>query len=169
MHATPRTHRYVVSVDWTGNEGVGTSSYTSYKRDHVIASGQKPVIQGSSDPSFRGDAGRWNPEELLVAALSACHKLWYLHLCSANGIAVTSYSDQACGTMEEDEAGGGRFVHVKLRPMVTICHGQDRGLASRLHHDANARCFIANSVNFQVEHDPIVEWDGRDFRFQAEG
>lgn len=159
MPIVPKLHHYHVSVAWTGNEGEGTSSYTSYKRDHLVSSGEKPSIPGSSDPSFRGNSKRWNPEELLVASLSACHKLWYLHLCSASGITVLSYSDHAEGTMVEDESGGGRFVSVILRPQVTICVGQDRDMATRLHHEAHGKCFIANSVNFPVDHEPLVQWE----------
>jgi organic hydroperoxide reductase OsmC/OhrA len=114
---TQRTYR--VTVNWTGNRGPGTSTYDGYARDHTIRAGSKPDIPGSSDPAFRGDHGRWNPEELLVAAVSACHKLWYLHLCADAGIAVLSYRDDAEGTMVEDEAGG-KLTHVILRPQVTV-------------------------------------------------
>ncbi|MBB5060150.1 organic hydroperoxide reductase OsmC/OhrA [Granulicella aggregans] len=146
-------------MKWTGNEGSGTSGYTSYTRDHVITSGLKRPIEGSSDPAFRGDVKRWNPEELLVASISACHKLWYLHLCSASGVTVLNYTDVAEGVMEENETGGGHFVHVILRPHVTICTGEDRDTALRLHRDAHSKCFIANSVNFPVTHDPVVHWE----------
>jgi hypothetical protein len=66
-----RTHRYTVTVPWTGNTGSGTSDYRAYSRSHEITSAQpKPAIPGSADPLFRGDKTRWNPEELLIAALS---------------------------------------------------------------------------------------------------
>jgi organic hydroperoxide reductase OsmC/OhrA len=112
-----RTHRYAVIVRWTGNTGSGTSGYRSYKRDYEIASTLgKPPIPGSSDPAFRGDATRWNPEEMLVAALSACHKLWYLHLCAEEGVIVKEYFDDAEGLMEETPDGSGRFLKVTLKP-----------------------------------------------------
>jgi len=149
-------HTYEVSVEWTGNRGEGTSSYRAYGRDHTIGAGAKPPIPGSSDLAFRGDAARWSPEDLLVAALSACHKLWYLHLCSVNGIAVLTYRDEAVGTMVEDAATGGRFTRVVLRPRVTVRPGDDTELATRLHHDAHTKCFVANSVNFPVEHEPTI-------------
>ena len=131
-----KQHTYRVTVDWTGNRGPGTAAYDSYARDHTISAGVKPDIAGSSDPAFHGDPGRWNPEELLVAAISACHKLWYLHLCADAGIAVLSYRDQAQGRMIEDPAGG-RFTRVVLRPQVTVRPGDDMELARRLHHDAH--------------------------------
>ena len=150
-----REHHYRVSVEWTGNKGTGTSGYRSYARDYVIRSGARPVIAGSSDPAFLGDAARWNPEDLLVASAAACHKLWYLHLCADAGIAVLAYVDDAEGTMVEAEAG--RFTKIVLRPRVTIRAGDDLELAKRLHHAAHEQCFIANSLNFPVLCEPAFE------------
>ena len=151
-----KDHRYTTVVEWTGNTGSGTSSYRAYSRQHRISSpGQpKPSIPGSSDPGFRGDAACWNPEEFLVASLSACHQLWYLHLCADAGLVITSYVDRAEGVMTEDADGGGRFRVVTLRPVVTFAPGADLDHARELHHEAHRLCFIANSVNFPVEHEP---------------
>lgn len=148
-------HRYAVRVEWTGNRGEGTTGYRDYDRSHLIEAGGKPPIPGSSDPAFRGEAGRWNPEELLVASVSACHKLWYLHLCCEAGIAVQAYRDDAEGLMAEGPEGG-RFTRVTLRPHVTIRAEDDAELAARLHHKAHERCFIANSVNFPIDCEPTV-------------
>jgi organic hydroperoxide reductase OsmC/OhrA len=136
-------------VEWRAN-GEGTKGYTRYSRNHAIVAADKPEILGSSDPVFRGDAGRYSPEELLVASLSACHMLWYLHLCAVSRITVIEYLDEATGAMEESADGGGRFVRVVLRPRVTIAAG-DRNRALALHDDAHHHCFIANSVNFPVD------------------
>jgi organic hydroperoxide reductase OsmC/OhrA len=152
-----REHTYRVNIEWTGNKGTGTSDYRSYGRDHTIRFASKPDISGSSDPAFRGDSQKWNPEELLVASLSACHKLSYLHLCAASGIAVQTYRDEAVGTMVEDGNGSAKFVRVLLRPHVTIRAHDDAELAKKLHHEAHAKCFIANSVNFPVENEPVIE------------
>jgi len=157
MAASHRDHQYHVSVEWSGNTGQGTANYAAYSRDHIVSCGEKPVILGSSDPAFRGDPKRWNPEELLVASLSACHKLWYLHLCSAAGITVREYRDDASGSMLEEPGGGGRFTRVQLRPRVTVDATDDVDLATRLHHEAHSKCFIANSVSFSVEHEPTVK------------
>jgi organic hydroperoxide reductase OsmC/OhrA len=151
-----RTHRYAVTMEWTGNTGSGTSGYRAYERSHEITAGDKPPIAGSSDPNFRGDARRWNPEELLVASLSACHQLWYLHLCADAGIVVTAYIDRAEGVMVEDATGGGHFERVVLRPLVTLAAGSDAERARALHPTAHERCFIANSVNFPVDHEPEI-------------
>lgn len=150
-------HEYAVEVIWTGNRGRGTSNYTAYSRDHLIRAGAKPHIDGSSDPAFRGDAKRWNPEDLLVASLSACHKLWYLHLCAEAGIRVVAYRDTAVGTMIEERESGGRFVRTLLRPLVHVSAEDDVSLALELHHKAHEKCFIANSVNFPVDISPNVE------------
>jgi organic hydroperoxide reductase OsmC/OhrA len=151
-----RKHTYSVTVRWTGNNGTGTSGYRDYQRSHDISADGKPVIAASSDAAFRGDRSRWNPEELLLAALSSCHQLAYLHLCAVAGVVVAGYVDEAQGVMEETADGGGRFTSVLLRPKVTVASG-DRNKAKELHHEAHAKCFIANSVNFPVECEPEIE------------
>ncbi|TAM77938.1 OsmC family peroxiredoxin [bacterium] len=151
-----REHRYTATVEWTGNTGTGTSSYRAYERKYEIAAAGKPPILASSDPHFRGDATRYNPEDLLVASLSSCHMLWYLHLCAQAGIVVTRYVDAAEGVMIEESDGGGRFARVTLRPQITVQAGADLTRARTLHHDAHVKCFIANSVKFPVECEPAI-------------
>lgn len=152
-----KRHTYSTRTEWTGNLGTGTSGYRAYARDHEISAAGKPAVPASSDPAFRGDPARYNPEELLVASLSSCHMLWYLHLCADAGVVVTHYADDATGTMAETEDGGGHFVEVALRPRVRVAAGADRDLAARLHDRAHHLCFIANSVNFPVTCDPSIE------------
>ena len=151
-----KEHHYGTRLRWTGNRGEGTSQYRAYDRDHLLSAEGKPEIPGSSDPSFRGDPQRYNPEELLVASLSACHMLWYLHLCSTAGVVVVDYTDAAAGTMEETPDGGGYFKVVVLRPVITVSEQSMVEKAMALHHEANKLCFIANSVNFPVRHEPVV-------------
>ncbi|ACB95323.1 OsmC family protein [Beijerinckia indica] len=151
-----KVHRYEVRLRWSGNRGSGTASYGSYGRSHELHVPDKPAILGSADLAFRGEVDRWNPEELLVGSLSACHQLWYLHLCADAGIVVVAYEDQAEGLMIEDADGTGRFSQVVLRPCVTIARGSDSAQALKLHHEANAKCFIARSMNFPVLHEPTV-------------
>jgi organic hydroperoxide reductase OsmC/OhrA len=156
-----KEHHYLTRLRWTGNRGEGTSNYRSYDRDHVLSAGGKPEIAGSSDPAFRGNPDRYNPEELLVASLSSCHLLWYLHLCAVNGVVVVDYEDSAAGIMQEAENGSGRFSAVILRPVVTVREAGMRERAMALHHEANQYCFIANSVNFPVRHEPVVRVEGQ--------
>ena len=151
-----KMHNYETRTVWTGNTGTGTSGYRDYERAHEISAAGKAVIVGSSDPNLRGDAARYNPEELLVASLSACHMLWYLHLCAESGIVVTAYEDDARGTMIETAAGGGHFTEVTLHPVVTLQAG-NRALAEQLHERAHALCFIANSMNFPVRCEPTIQ------------
>jgi len=146
-----KQHTYRCELEWTGNDGHGTQNYTSYRRDHVIRVVGKPDIPASSDPSFRGDKTRYNPEELLVASLSSCHMLWYLHLCAVNKITVLDYRDAAEGHMRENADGSGEFVSVTLRPRALIAERDKETLACELHHKAHSLCFISRSVNFQVE------------------
>ena len=149
-------HTYDVVVTWTGNLGTGTSGYRNYSRNHEVAADGPGVLAGSSDPTFRGDKARWNPEQLLVASLAQCHMLWYLHLCADAGVVVTAYVDQPVGTMVTT-AKGGRFTEVVLRPRVTVTSPDMVEAATRLHADARRACCIASSVNFPVRHEPTVE------------
>ena len=145
-----RQHTYRILTEWTGNTGEGTSTYRSYTRDHVFSAEGKPSILGSSDPAFRGNPARYNPEDLMVAALSSCHMLSYLHLCAINNLVVESYEDEAIGTMAESADGGGRFTSVELRPKIRFRGDADLVKAAELHEEAHHVCFIANSVNFPV-------------------
>ena len=151
-----KEHIYETALVWTGNLGDGTKAYKGYSRAHEISIAGKPIIVGSSDPHFNGDASRYNPEELLVAALSACHMLYYLHLCADFGIVVTNYRDGATGKMIETTNGGGHFTEVVLKPRVVISKESDAEKAHELHHKAHELCFIANSVNFVVRAEPEI-------------
>lgn len=154
--AKNKTHSFNIDVTWIGNKGRGTASYTSYERSHEISGDGKPVIFGSSDPAFRGDTSRYNPEELLVASLSACHMLWYLNLCADAHIVAMNYTDKAVGVMVVTEDGGGHFTEVTLKPAVTVTKDADLSLAKELHQKAHHLCFIANSVNFPVRVEPLI-------------
>ncbi|POH69043.1 peroxiredoxin [Cryobacterium zongtaii] len=149
-------HHYAVQIHWTGNRGTGTSSYRAYGRDHVLTSSGKEPIAGSADRTFHGDADRWNPEELLLGALSQCHLLSYLHVAARHGVVVVGYSDDAIGTMAQTADGGGHFTAATLRPRVTIADPDQAELAQSLHSEASKACFIAASVNFPVGHEPII-------------
>jgi len=146
----PKQHFYTLEIKWTGNKGEGTSHYKSYDRNHIIQAVDKDIIQASSDPAFLGDKTKYNPEELLVASLSSCHMLWFLHLCADNGVIVMDYTDNPEGIMIETENGSGRFKEVVLRPKVIVSDASMIEKVSELHHKAHDFCFIANSVNFPV-------------------
>jgi organic hydroperoxide reductase OsmC/OhrA len=150
-------HHYKLTTQWVGNKGTGTSDYKSYERNHDISISGKEMLHCSSDPNFRGDKTRQNPEELLVASLSGCHMLWYLHLCAVNGVIVLEYIDEATGSMQENNDGSGQFIEVVLKPVVTVKEKSMTDKANSLHHDANKMCFIARSMNFPVNHIPTTK------------
>ena len=157
-----RHHHYETTTVWNGDRGRGTADTGAYDRLYDTSCHGRATLEGSSDPAFRGDERRWNPELLLVAALSQCHLLSYLHRCAIGGVTVTGYTDNAVGVMLEDDDGGGHFEEVILRPVVTVADPSMIELASRLHEEASKRCFIASSVNFPVRHEPqIVVGKGR--------
>lgn len=147
-------HQFSVGVTWQGDLGSGTSSFRAYSREHSVTAEGCDPIAGSSARVFHGDAGRWNPEQLLIASLSQCHMLSYLHSAAAHGIVVTAYTDAATGTLRQ-VGDGGHLREVTLRPAVTISSG-DPALASRLHDEAAENCFIAASVNFPVHREPTI-------------
>jgi organic hydroperoxide reductase OsmC/OhrA len=149
------THTYATVVTWAGNRGTGTSGYRDYGREHEISADGPAPIAGSSDPTFRGEKSRWNPEQLLLASLSQCHMLQYLHFCAEAGVVVTDYVDEARGSMVT-RANNGRFAEVVLAPRVTVTSADMVERATALHEDAHHACFIANSVNFPVRHEPTV-------------
>jgi organic hydroperoxide reductase OsmC/OhrA len=151
-----KNHRYATTMEWKGNLGKGTSDYKAYSRNFEISAIGKPVLLGSSDPAFRGEATRYNPEEILVAAISSCHMLWYLHLCAVNGVIVLEYADNALGNMVEHTNGSGEFTEVTLKPLVKVADQSMIEKAIHLHHDAAKMCFIARSVNFPILHEPSV-------------
>jgi organic hydroperoxide reductase OsmC/OhrA len=149
-----RRHEYETETTWTGDRGQGTASFRAYDRHYETTAPGRPAIAGSSDPAFRGDPERWNPELLLVAALSQCHLLSFLHRCAVNDVVVTGYRDRAAGVMAENADGGGRFEEVILRPVVTVAAAAMADRTEALHGEAAALCFIASSVNFPVRHEP---------------
>ena|SRR5215471_274875 len=151
-----KEHHYELTIDWTGNKGEGTKNYTAYTRNHTISANGKPDILGSSDPAFRGDATRYNPEDLFLSSVSTCHMLWYLHLCAVNEIAVLEYTDTPLGIVSENKDGSGKFESVTLRPKVKLTPESDAAKAIALHEDVHRYCFIANSVNFEIAVEPKV-------------
>jgi organic hydroperoxide reductase OsmC/OhrA len=152
----PRVHDYQVTVRWTGNRGTGTSDYRAYGRDHQVeAEGKEPIL-GSSDPEYRGDPARWNPEELLVSAVAQCHALWYLHLAAEAGVVVTDYVDAPIGTVDGTTDGAGQFREVVLYPTVTVAAPEMVAKARALHDEVGQKCTIARSVAFPVRHEPTI-------------
>jgi organic hydroperoxide reductase OsmC/OhrA len=147
-----KSHHYELTLTWTGNTGMGTSSYRAYERSHIVSIKGKPDLLTTADPAFRGDAAKHNPEDLLLTALSSCHMLSYLYVCSVAGIIVVDYTDEAVGTMTESSDGSGRFTEVILHPKVIVAEASMLEQAEALHAKANALCYIANSVNFPVKH-----------------
>ncbi|MFD1712862.1 OsmC family protein [Amnibacterium flavum] len=148
-------HSFALDLEWVGNRGTGTSGYREYGRQGVLSAPGKQPIDGSSARVFHGDSDRWNPEELLIAALAECHMLSYLHTAVRHGVTVLGYTDSPTGTMVQ-EGNGGHFTRVVLRPAVRISDPAQIELAQSLHREASADCFIAASVNFPVDHEPTT-------------
>jgi organic hydroperoxide reductase OsmC/OhrA len=147
-----KEHHYNLEIEWTGNTGSGTQNYKTYERSHVLRKDNKVNIALSSDPAFRGDTSKHNPEELLLASVSSCHMLWYLHFCSVEGINVLAYVDSPEGIMVEKKDGSGQFTEITLKPSITLENKEMKEKANQLHKKAHHFCFIANSCNFPIHH-----------------
>ena len=152
-----KQHNYKLTTKWTGNKGSGTDDYRNYERSHSIFIDGKPEILASSDAPFRGDITKHNPEDFLLSAISSCHMLWYLHLCADAGVVVVDYTDNATAVMVEVPTGGGHFTEATLNPVVTVTDASMIDRANELHKKANEKCFIANSLNFKVRHNPTCK------------
>ncbi len=152
-----KIHTYNVDTAWTGNTGAGTANYRSYERSLTVSCTKKVDILCTSDTAYNGDPTKHNPEELLLASISSCHMLWYLHLCSVAGIVVTNYTDQAVATMVETSDGGGHFTEAILHPVIHVTDESMIEQAMQLHAQANKLCYIANSCNFPIRHEAVIE------------
>ncbi|MDT3403163.1 OsmC family protein [Mucilaginibacter terrae] len=152
-----KQHNYSSTLTWTGNTGEGTVSYRSYERSYTISIENKAIIEGSSDPNFRGDRTKHNPEEMLLMSLSSCHMLWFLHFCSEAGVNVVAYTDVTSALMVEEANGSGYFTEATLKPHVVVSNESMLAQLDELHHKANKYCFIANSVKFPIKHEGMGE------------
>lgn len=151
------THEYTTTIRWTGNRGAGTRTYRGYDRTWDISTPAKALVHCSNDPLLGGDPAKHNPEDLLLASLSSCHMLWYLHLASEAGIVVHGYTDSPIGLGETLSTGAGRFLSATLRPLVVVGKAADLERADKLHHEVHQYCFIARSVNFPVAYEARYE------------
>ena len=160
MSKNPKTHEYTARIRWTGNRGTGTSAYKAYERTWDLMSDGKAVVHCSNDPLLGGDPARYNPEDLLIAAVASCHMLWYLHLCANAGVTVLSYEDDPVGLGEGEPSGAGRFLSMTLRPAISITADSDEQAAREIHGKIHRYCFIARSVNFPVHCQPVITKQG---------
>jgi organic hydroperoxide reductase OsmC/OhrA len=157
----PGVHYFEAQLTWTGASAAGSPSEESatgrtdgtHRREFRGDVSGKPSLFLSAAPEYRGDASRHNPEDLLVLSLASCHALAYLSLCEKCRLEVRSYEDHPVGELAKHD-GAIRFTKVRLRPRVVFAPGADLVRAEKLHADARRYCFIANSVNFPVEHAP---------------
>ena len=152
----PKLHRYEVQVEWTGNQGTGTSSYEGYTRDHRLIAPGKEALACSADSAFRGDPSRYNPEELFIASIASCHMLWYLHLCADAGVRVLAYEDRPTGILAESGMQAGELTVVALHPRVEVEREYEVETARALHEQAHALCFLARSVRTPIRIEPLV-------------
>jgi len=153
--STAEEGRFECRLVWSGAAKGPTTSYEAYSREYRVDFDGKPSLKGSAAPKYRGEPSLQNPEDWLVAALSACHCLSYLALCARAGVQVIAYEDEVYGHMDRVD-GAVRFTEVMLHPKVSIAPGADAEKARALHERAHAVCFIANSVNFPVRNTPTI-------------
>jgi len=148
--------RFTSHLEWIGAGKGSTRDPASFSRDLRVSIGTR-TLEMSSAPAFRGDPSRNNPEQLFVAALSACQTLTYLFLAAKNGIVVVAYVDEGEGWLERS-SGTMRMSRVTLRPLIVLADGADANKARELVDQAHAQCFIANSVTTDVSIEPRIEF-----------
>jgi organic hydroperoxide reductase OsmC/OhrA len=144
--------RHVAEVSWRSD---GEFASGRYSRRHEIRFDGGAVVAGSSSPDVvplpMSDAAAVDPEECLVAAVAACHMLWFLSLAQNEGLEVASYRDAAEGEMGRIGPGRMAIVRIALRPEIEFGGpAPDDAALDRLHHEAHERCFIANSLNSEI-------------------
>lgn len=157
-------HTFRVEVAWS--DGRGTTGPRDYRREHTVTAvlsdreaarglESPPPLGGSAARAFHGDAERWNPEQLLLAALAQCHTLSYLHAAAAAGVVVTAMTVRGTAELTVHGDGSGEITAALLRAEVVLADEAQRAQADGLHTEAAQRCFIARSVNFPVTHEPV--------------
>lgn len=151
----PFKHLFRAKAIWTLKKK--DENIKSYSRNHSITIEGKSNLEVSAAKAFKGDAALYNPEDMLLSSLVSCHMMSYLYVCAQFGIEVLSYSDDAVATLEVNDDGSGRFTEVTLKPKVLITNANRIEEALLLHKKANELCFIANSCNFPVYHNPVCE------------
>jgi organic hydroperoxide reductase OsmC/OhrA len=138
-----------ITLDWS--RGDAPFTYEAYPRNHTIRFKNGAPVIFSSAPAYRGDAGKGDPEDMLVAALSSCHMLSFLAIAAKKKVTVDSYQDDAAGFLE-NEGGKLWMTRVILRPRVVA--SADAATLAEIHHLAHQACFIANSVKTDVQVEP---------------
>lgn len=148
-------HRYRARCSWSGSTAGG---YEAYDRDHdASAPPAQAALALSGDPAFGGDAGRLNPEQLLVAAAASCQLLSFLAVAARARLDVREYSDDAEAEMPEDDPPT-RIVRIVLRPRIALAAGPDEDRVRHLVQVAHRHCFVANSLKTQVAIEPQIEF-----------
>ncbi|VXB26430.1 Hemoglobin-like protein HbO [Citricoccus sp. K5] len=142
-------HSFSLHAEWTGNRGSGTSGYKDYGRELVVRAEGPGELNGSAARAFHGSDSRWNPEQLLLAALAECHLLSYLQAATQAEVVVTGASVRAECVLTHDHDGG-RITSATLVPEIWLADEEQRGTADGLHAKAHEQCFIARSVSFPV-------------------
>ena len=144
---------YRAGVEWRLADGEDFAK-GRYGRGHEVFFEAGHRMRGTASHHVVGkwaEAGAVDPEEMLVASISACHMLTFLHVAREAGFVVSRYRDDAEGLMEKIDGDRMAVTRVTLRPEITY-EGVRPGPAQRdaLHHAAHHTCFIANSVNTEV-------------------
>lgn len=144
---------YIAELQWTLKAGEDFLN-GRYSRAHALRFDGGVTVPASASPHV---VGKWaakdavDPEEMLVAAISSCHMLTFLHMARLAGFTVVSYRDHAAGVMEAIAPGRQAVTRVELNPEIEWAGREpDAAALARLHHEAHETCFIANSVKTEV-------------------
>lgn len=149
-------HTFEAHLSWTKPDEASSNRKRIYGKTHLMQINGKQDLTISAAKAFKGDPALHNPEDQLLSSIMSCHMMSFLYVCSQHNMEVFSYKDKATAILETYEDGSGKIVSVSLFPQVIIADHNQIELANALHVKANKLCFIANSCNFPVQHEPYT-------------
>ncbi|QDO92455.1 osmotically inducible protein OsmC [Formosa sediminum] len=153
----PIPFQFKISNSWSLEHASKITSKGGSIKTHQVFLEKGKTLEVSAAKPFKGDPSKYNPEELLMAALSSCHFMSYLYVCEQAGITILEYSDTVEGILNLQANGSGAFAKISLNPQVKIENQDQIQLAESLHEKAGNLCFIANSCAFKIEYNFFVE------------
>lgn len=149
-------HSFKAHLSWQKHPQAGDINLRRQLKNHTVQIEGKETLHLSAAKAFKGDSNLLNPEDLLLSSLMSCHMLSYLYVCGQHQIEVVNYEDSAEAFLEVYEDGSGKIVKVILNPIVGLKDASQAEIAMSLHGEARKLCFIANSCNFEMVHQPKV-------------
>lgn len=143
-----KTFTYENTVTWAGN------------RAGRITSDEKPEVLTASPPEFKGEDGKWSPEDLFVAAVNTCTMTTFLAFAFNKELNFDLYESSGEGVLERTD-NGYQFTKIFIRPTIRVATEPDVELAEKILHDAHDKCLISNSITGKTIIEPDIVVNGQ--------